>query len=166
MLEPKLNKYLSKILMATTYFCTFSLGAVINVITEYDFCPELIVTTILLVFSLCGSFVLLKRLSKEDDGKSLENKPFTTPSALDYLKLDIKTELDRVEFGNKTGEDNSYQYILISIEEAKSVAKKDKSLSDEDFIRIEELLEDDSVTLSDAYSNIFDYLCSIENLTE
>ena len=166
MLEPKFNKYLSKILIATTYFCTFSLGAVITIITEYDFYPELIVTTILLVFSLCGSFVLLKKLSKEDGEKSLEDKSFTIPSALDYLKLDIKTELDRVEFGNETEEDNSYQYILISISQAKGYAKNDNTLTGENFSHIEKLLEDDKVTLLNAYSNIFDYLCSIENLTE
>lgn len=98
--------------------------------------------------------------------KSLKDKTFTIPSALDYLKLDIKTELYRVKFGDEIEEDNSYQYILISISQAKEYAKNDNTLTEENFSHIEKLLEDDSVTLSDAYSNIFDFLCSIEDLTD
>ena len=58
-------------------------------------------------------------------------------------------------------EDKSYQLVVTVIAEEKE--KNDGSLSDEQFNKIEEMLEDKTVNLSQAYFNILEYLTEIRH---
>ena len=71
---------------------------------------------------------------------------------LDYLMLDFQAELNQNGFGNKSWEDDSYQYMVATVEYA---YKLDNNIPKKEIIQ---LLNDTSVSLQQAYFNVLEFL--------
>lgn len=87
--------------------------------------------------------------------KSSENLLMRIETEISYLTETIGICTDDDEnYGEK-----SYQFVLTVLAEEKE--KNDGSLSKEQFNKIQEMLEDESVDLLQAYWNILDFLFDI-----
>lgn len=78
---------------------------------------------------------------------------------LDSLILDFTAELNLEGFGDKSWEDDSYQYMFDTV----TTAKLDDSFSFEDCLRVLDLMSDTSVSLRQAYFNVLEFLGGIDN---
>ena len=87
--------------------------------------------------------------------KSSENLLMRIETEINYLNESIGINTSDED----NYEDKSYQLVVTVIAEEKE--KNDGSLSDEQFNKIEEMLEDKTVNLSQAYFNILEYLTEI-----
>ena len=76
---------------------------------------------------------------------------------LDYLMLDFQAELNQNGFGNKSWEDDSYQYMVNVVEYAYEL---DSSIPKKEIMR---LLDDTSVSLQQAYFNVLEFLEKTQN---
>lgn len=75
-------------------------------------------------------------------------------TAIQSLELDFRAELNQKNFGNSQWEDNSYQYMISTIENSKiDTTIKNKLI---------ELLNDTSVSLREVYFNVLDYLAQLQ----
>ena len=75
-------------------------------------------------------------------------------TATQSLELDFRAELNQKNFGNSQWEDDSYQYMISTIENSKI----DTTIKN----RLTELLNDTSVSLQEAYLNVVDYLAQLQ----
>ena len=89
--------------------------------------------------------------------KSSENLLMRIETEINYLNESIGINTSDED----NYEDKSYQLVVTVIAEEKE--KNDGSLSDEQFNKIEEMLEDKTVNLSQAYFNILEYLTEIRH---
>lgn len=89
--------------------------------------------------------------------KSSENLLMRIETEINYLNESIGINTSDED----NYEDKSYQLVVTVIAEEKE--KNDCSLSDEQFNKIEEMLEDKTVNLSQAYFNILEYLTEIRH---
>ena len=71
-------------------------------------------------------------------------------TAIESLQIDFQAEINQSGFGNTQWEEDSYQYMINTIESSK-VAKTIKE-------KLLELLDDTSISLQQAYFNVLDFL--------
>ena len=75
-------------------------------------------------------------------------------TAIKSLELDFRAELNQKNFGNSQWEDNSYQYMISTVENSKI----DTTVKN----RLIELLNDTSVSLQEMYFDVVDYLAQLQ----
>lgn len=75
-------------------------------------------------------------------------------TAIKSLELDFRAELNQKNFDNSQWEDNSYQYMISTVENSKI----DTTVKN----RLIELLNDTSVSLQEVYFDVVDYLAQLQ----